>query len=65
MPNRTIGNKPIVRALVASSLAGVFLIAACNLIKKPNYADSKAAVSSSLTKQILAVSGFRSTEIKA
>jgi hyperosmotically inducible protein len=53
MPNREIANKLILRALVATSLAGVFVVAGCNLMKKPNYPDSKAAVSSSLTQKDL------------
>jgi hyperosmotically inducible protein len=48
-----MANKLIVKALVATSLVGVFVIAGCNLIKKPNYPDSKGAVSSSLTQKDL------------
>jgi len=57
MLSRKMANKLIVKALVATSLVGVFVITGCNMIshimKKPNYPDLKGAVSNSLTQKDL------------
>lgn len=48
MQNRKMANKLIVKALVATSLVGVFVIAGCQKTQ-PAFPDFKGAVSSSLT----------------
>lgn len=52
MSDRKMANKLIVKALVATSLVGVFVIAGCHKTK-PDYPDFKGAVSSSLAQKDL------------